>query len=156
MTTYPQQSAKVEPEKPSKGRNAKVKTEPVLAFTPEGRKVYDAWCSLFKSPPRTAEKTVDCANDLYARLVPWCKELRWTCAQLLDDMRKWEYATDPDYYRKRGVTLCDLGRDFERWQSMKTEELERAKKPNKTTQEQSPLELLRAQQQRYAQLPAKG
>lgn len=120
----PQACAKVE-----KRASGKKVVEPP-AFTAEGQKVYDAWCSLFKSPPRAAEKTADCANDLYARLVPWCRELNISCKQLLSDIKGWCYATDPDWYRKKGVTLCDIGSQFERWQSAKTEEMEQAKKPS--------------------------
>lgn len=120
----PQACAKVE-----KRASGKKVVEPP-AFTAEGQKVYDAWCSLFKSPPRAAEKTADCANDLYARLVPWCRELNISCKQLLSDIKGWCYATDPDWYRKKGVTLCDIGSQFERWQSARTEEMEQAKKPS--------------------------
>lgn len=124
-------SAKLSEKKKSTSQK---KSEPVLAFTPEGQKVSDAWGSLFKSPPRVGEKTIDCANDLAPRLIPWCKDLKMSCRDLLDEIRRWEYATDPEYYRKRGVTLCDVGRDFERWQSAKTEEIERKKQPEKRSQ----------------------
>lgn len=136
---------KVAGEKPTRGSRSK-KAEPVVEFSPEGRSVHEAWCKLFRSPPRAAEKTIECANELASRLIPWCKELKMSCKDMLDEIRKWEYATDPDYYRKRGVTLCDIGRDFERWQSAKTHELEQAmqaEKPARTISGRQRLDAVR-------------
>jgi hypothetical protein len=126
------------------------KPEPI-EFSVNGRKVYDAWCANFKSPPRAGEKTVDCANDLYDRLVPWCQELHLSCKDLLKEIKSFLFATDTNGFYKRGVTLCDVDRDFEKWQSAKTEELEKlqrqAQKPQK---EPTAIELQRALQKRYA------
>lgn len=119
------QRAKAE-ELPSedKPKRTRAKAAPAVPeFTAEGRKVYDAWCSLFKSPPRVGPKTVECADALYPRLVPWCKELKLSCKDLLDEIQKHLYKTDTSGFYKRGITLCDIDRDFEKWQSAKTQEL---------------------------------
>lgn len=167
-TTSQQQTAPVTPaggsgykqdEKPAGGkrggRKASEEKAPAPEFTEGGRKVNDAWASLFKSPPSVGPKTIECANALYAQLMPWCRELKVQCRDLLDEIKKWEYATDPDYYRRRGVALCDIHRDFERWQSVKTEALEQEKRraANPTASplfDTSAIEQMRANRLRYA------
>lgn len=152
LSTSIPQSGKVahavkQPPQPS----SQAKKPPVPEFSPEGRKVYDAWCSLFKSPPRVGPKTVECADALYPLLVPWCKELHVSCAALLDEIKGQMYTADTKGFYKRGITLCDVERDFEKWQSAKTQELaELAQKAAPKQKEPSAIELLRAQQQRYA------
>ena len=114
---------------PPRGRGrGKKAAEPVVEFTEQGRKVNDAWGSLFKSPPRAGEKTIECANDLAPRLIPWCKDLKMSCRDLLKEIKDFLFATDTNGFYKRGVTLCDVGRDFEKWQSAKEHELEETKK----------------------------
>lgn len=105
------------------GRKASEEKAPEIVFTVEGQKVYDAWASLFKSPPPVGPQTINCANALYGLLVPWCHELHLTCSQLLDTIQKFLYKTDKNKFYARGVTLCDVYRDFEKWQSAKTREL---------------------------------
>ncbi len=115
--------------------------------------MYDAWASLFKAPPPAGEQTIKCANDLYARLVPWCQDLRISCAVLLKDIKGFLFATATNGFYKRGVTLCDIHRDFEKWQSAKTEAIEQeaaqAARKQHATSPMSTIEVLRAQQQKY-------
>lgn len=138
-------------EKPPRGRGRSRKAaEPVVEFTEQGRKVFDAWCANFRSTPRAAEKTIDCANALYPRLVPWCRDLKMPCKDLLKEIKDFLFATDTNGFYKRGVTLCDVERDFEKWQSAKEHELEQAKKPKQQPRKDNPLDEMRQQQQRYA------
>ncbi len=115
--------------------------------------MYDAWASLFKAPPPAGEQTIKCANDLYARLVPWCQDLRISCAVLLKEIKSFLFATATNGFYKRGVTLCDIHRDFEKWQSAKTEaleaEAEKAARKHQQSPQMSTIEVLRAQQQKY-------
>lgn len=118
------ESAKVALEKTTKPAGGRKSTKPAEPeFTPGGRKVKDAWASLFKSPPDVGPKTILCANALYEKLMPWCYELKLTCKELLGDIKDWLFANQGDYYHRRGVKLCDVGREFEGWQSAKEDEM---------------------------------
>jgi hypothetical protein len=132
--SFPQDSAKSSGRKSKAavpGKTAKASTsEPEPAFTEEGSKLFGSWCSLFKSPPPAGPQTIKCANALYPLLMPWCKDLHRTCSQLLGDIQKWMYATDKSDWYKRGITLCDVYRDFEKWQSAKTRELNQGPQQN--------------------------
>ncbi|MGH2478856.1 MAG: hypothetical protein ACRDHW_04270, partial [Ktedonobacteraceae bacterium] len=139
------QSAKVEPGAPpqeesptkpastgkDKGRTSSKPSPP--EFSEDWQKVYDAWCANFKAKPRTGPETIKCANALYDRLMPWCHELKMPCKDLLKEIKGWVFSSDPDWYRPKGVTLCDIDSRFERWQSAKTEELEQANAKKQAT-----------------------
>lgn len=83
--------------------------------------------------------------------MPWCQDLHLSCKLLLKEIKGWLYATDPDWYRSKGVALCDINTKFERWQSAKTEEQERSKPVPAPAREMSTVERLRAEQNFYLQ-----
>lgn len=95
-----------------------VNPDPSIArFTPEGRVLFDEWCSLFKVSVDAGKANIEAANWLAGRLTTWAGLLGMTRPEVMRDFKGWCYTNDKNGYYKRGVKLFDLKRDFEGWQS---------------------------------------
>jgi hypothetical protein len=110
------------------GRTPKPAPEPPPEFTEGGRKVYEAWCSLFRVAVPAHKSIIVAANDLYSTVDAFAPLLNMSYADVLKDMKDTLYAGDKKkgYYKGRGVKLFDCSREREGWVSAKEEQLREA------------------------------
>jgi hypothetical protein len=96
----------------------KANPEPLeVQFTPDGKTLFDEWCSLFKVKVDPIKANIEAANWLAEPCATWATLLSMPRTEVLRDEKDWLYANDKKGYYKRGVKLFDLKREFEGWQS---------------------------------------
>jgi len=97
-----------------------------VQFTPDGKTLFDEWCSLFKVKVDPIKANIEAANWLAEPCATWAALLDMSRTEVLRNEKDWCYANDKNGYYKRGVKLFDLKRDFEGWQSYQQSLLDKA------------------------------
>jgi hypothetical protein len=107
--------------KPSKQTQAR---PPAPEIPPEAVRIMDEWDSLFKRPSPRTENHIKAAISLLAS-IPTKDDL--------NNVRKFCFSSNPDWYRNKGVTLQDVAKNFEKWQSLQEMPSEQTTSPPTTS-----------------------
>lgn len=131
----------------AKLNNKQASTKP--EFTPAGAELFDAWASLFKTPPAKGPKTIEQANELAEPVKVWAEHLGESMAQVLQRIRSHCVTSNPTWFRDKGVRLHNIHSGFEDWQSWMERQGAVAKPSPQVESERADNERRRASRQRY-------